>query len=59
MFVGSSYGGAVAATCALDYPERVEKLVLVGYGKQQPAAAIQTDASCLARAWLVMLFHRC
>ncbi|HEY0766236.1 MAG TPA: alpha/beta hydrolase [Pyrinomonadaceae bacterium] len=28
--VGSSYGGAVAATCALDYPERVEKLVLVG-----------------------------
>ncbi len=28
--VGSSYGGAVAATIALDYPERVEKLVLVG-----------------------------
>lgn len=28
--VGSSYGGAVAATCALDYPERVKKLVLVG-----------------------------
>src|SRR6185436_1719102 len=28
--IGSSYGGAVAATCALDYPERVEKLVLVG-----------------------------
>ena len=28
--VGSSYGGAVAATCALDHPERVEKLVLVG-----------------------------
>ena len=28
--VGSSYGGAVAATCALDYPKRVEKLVLVG-----------------------------
>lgn len=27
--VGSSYGGAVAATIALDYPERVEKLVLV------------------------------
>lgn len=27
--VGSSYGGAVAATLALDYPERVEKLVLV------------------------------
>src|SRR5258708_23041562 len=27
--VGSSYGGAVAATLSLDYPERVEKLVLV------------------------------
>jgi len=30
ILVGSSYGGAVAATCALDYPERVEKLILVG-----------------------------
>jgi pimeloyl-ACP methyl ester carboxylesterase len=30
IIVGSSYGGAVAATYALDYPERVEKLVLVG-----------------------------
>jgi pimeloyl-ACP methyl ester carboxylesterase len=28
--VGASYGGAVAATIALDYPERVDKLVLVG-----------------------------
>ena len=28
--VGSSYGGAVAATIALDYPEMIEKLVLVG-----------------------------
>lgn len=28
--VGSSYGGAVAATCALDHPQRVEKLILVG-----------------------------
>lgn len=27
--LGSSYGGAIAATLALDYPERVEKLVLV------------------------------
>ena len=26
---GNSYGGAVAATLALDYPERVEKLVMV------------------------------
>ena len=30
LLVGSSYGGAVAATCALDYPDRVEKLILVG-----------------------------
>ena len=30
IFVGSSYGGAVAATCALDYPDRVERLILVG-----------------------------
>jgi pimeloyl-ACP methyl ester carboxylesterase len=28
--VGSSYGGAVAATCALDYSDRLRKLVLVG-----------------------------
>lgn len=28
--IGSSYGGAVAMTVALDYAERVEKLVLVG-----------------------------
>jgi pimeloyl-ACP methyl ester carboxylesterase len=28
--IGSSYGGAVAATIALDQPERIEKLVLVG-----------------------------
>jgi pimeloyl-ACP methyl ester carboxylesterase len=30
IIVGSSYGGAVAATCALDYPDRVEKVILVG-----------------------------
>jgi pimeloyl-ACP methyl ester carboxylesterase len=30
VFIGSSYGGAVAATCALDYPDRVQKLILVG-----------------------------
>ena len=30
VIIGSSYGGAVAATCALDYPERVEKLILIG-----------------------------
>jgi pimeloyl-ACP methyl ester carboxylesterase len=28
--VGSSYGGAVAVVCALDYAARVERLVLVG-----------------------------
>lgn len=28
--IGSSYGAAVAATIALDQPERVEKLILVG-----------------------------
>ncbi len=28
--VGSSYGGAVAASAALDHPERVAKLILVG-----------------------------
>lgn len=30
IIIGASYGGAVAATIALDYPERVTKLVLVG-----------------------------
>ncbi len=30
ILVGSSYGGAVAATIALDYPDRVARLVLVG-----------------------------
>ena len=30
IFVGCSYGGAVAAICALDNPDRVEKLVLIG-----------------------------
>ena len=28
--VGSSYGGAIAATIALDHPELVEKLILIG-----------------------------
>ena len=30
VIVGSSYGAAVAATIALDYPSRVSKLVLIG-----------------------------
>ncbi|MFN2577618.1 MAG: alpha/beta fold hydrolase [Pyrinomonadaceae bacterium] len=28
--VGASYGGAIAATMALNYPERVDKLILIG-----------------------------
>ncbi|HEX3144223.1 MAG TPA: alpha/beta hydrolase [Pyrinomonadaceae bacterium] len=28
--VGASYGGAVAATMALDYPDRVHKLIMIG-----------------------------
>ncbi|HJR08712.1 MAG TPA: alpha/beta hydrolase [Pyrinomonadaceae bacterium] len=28
--IGSSYGGAISAVCALDYASRVERLVLVG-----------------------------
>ena len=27
---GASYGGAIAATVALDYPDRVDKLILIG-----------------------------
>jgi len=30
VIAGASYGGAIAATIGLDYPERVEKLILVG-----------------------------
>jgi pimeloyl-ACP methyl ester carboxylesterase len=42
---GSSYGGAVAAACALDHPERVERLILVGAvtnneAKRQPLARL-------------------
>ncbi len=41
ILVGSSYGGAVAATCALDYSDRVERLVLVDavindYARRRP-----------------------
>lgn len=46
-FVGSSYGGAVAATCALDYPDRVRKLVMIG-------AVSNNDPT---RFWLVRLFR--
>lgn len=41
--VGSSYGGAVAAVCALDHAARVERLVLVG--------AVSND-EVPRRAWL-------
>ena len=44
IFVGSSYGGAVAATCALDYPDRVEKLILVGTVNNNRPLAFQADA---------------
>src|SRR5205807_8333904 len=30
IIAGASYGGAIATTMALDYPERVETLILVG-----------------------------
>lgn len=43
--VGSSYGGAVACVCALDYGERVRKLVLVG-----AVANNEKKRSTLARA---------
>jgi 2-hydroxymuconate-semialdehyde hydrolase len=41
ILVGSSYGGAVAATCALDYSERVTRLALVDavindYARRRP-----------------------
>ena len=47
IFVGSSYGGAVAATCALDYPDRVEKLILVGTVNNNRPLRVQVDA----RVW--------
>ncbi len=45
--VGSSYGGAVAATCAIDAPRRVSKLILIGAvindePVQQPLARLAT-----------------
>jgi hypothetical protein len=49
--VGSSYGGAVAATMALDYPERVDKLALVG--------AVTNNAVCLARPSSAISCRRC
>src|SRR5438270_610029 len=46
--VGASYGGAIAATLALDYPERVERLVLVGpVINDQPKKKLLLRISCL------------
>jgi pimeloyl-ACP methyl ester carboxylesterase len=48
IIVGASYGGAVAATIALDYPERVEKLVLVGaVTNDDPKKKFLMRVSCL------------
>src|SRR5215831_10687757 len=48
MIVGASYGGAVAATMALDFPERVEKLILVGaVTNDEPKKKFLLRVSCL------------
>jgi pimeloyl-ACP methyl ester carboxylesterase len=46
--VGASYGGAVAAMIALDHPERVERLVLVGtVSSDAPKKKLLLRISCL------------
>jgi pimeloyl-ACP methyl ester carboxylesterase len=46
--VGASYGGAVAASIALDHPERVERLVLVGtVSNDEPKKKLLLRFSCL------------
>jgi pimeloyl-ACP methyl ester carboxylesterase len=46
--VGASYGGAIAATMALDYPDRVAKLVLVGaVTNDDPKKKFLLRVSCL------------
>ena len=46
--VGASYGGAIAATLALDNPERVERLVLVGaVTNDEPKKKLLLRISCL------------
>lgn len=48
VIVGASYGGAIAATIALDYPARVEKLVLVGaVTNDDPKKKFLLRVSCL------------
>ncbi len=53
--IGSSYGGAVAATLALDYAERVEKLVLVGAVANDDAL----DTPILKLAFLPLIGEIC
>ena len=51
VLAGSSYGGAVAATCALDHPERVSRLVLISaVTNDEP---MQQPMAKLARARVV------
>jgi pimeloyl-ACP methyl ester carboxylesterase len=46
--IGASYGGAIAATMALDYPDRVERLVLVGaVSNDEPKKKLLLRISCL------------
>jgi pimeloyl-ACP methyl ester carboxylesterase len=54
VIAGSSYGGAVAATCALDYPDRIEKLVLVGaVNNNEPLKySVTWRRSCATADWL-------
>jgi len=48
VIAGASYGGAIAATMALDYPERVEKLILVGaVTNDEPKNKFLLRVSCL------------
>src|ERR1044071_4453131 len=48
VIAGASYGGAVASIMALDYPERVEKLILVGpVTKNQAKEKLLLRISCL------------
>jgi len=48
IIAGASYGGAIAATMALDYPERVEKLILVGaVTNDEPKKKLLLRVSCL------------
>lgn len=48
VIAGASYGGAIAATMALDDPERVEKLILVGaVTNDDPKKKLLLRVSCL------------